>query len=247
MTRKKAIWFAVIAAALAAALLVAHLLLPIDAAWSVNHYLHYGWQVLVVLGFAGGLVWLMWPRPKAKRRDFDRAAARRRVIGVAGVVMGAVFLIIFGELHREAASRKPLEAAGFGDLQAVAKALAKYAADHGNARPKSIEELTPQYLDAGRLYYAYRSGPVASETGAGGSKDAVQPDGAKADGPAPSYALVKEVPGTAGIKKSPTDIMAYLRPGNAWAPLTAAVDESGQCRVISEDNVRSFEQQFEKK
>ncbi|MCX5684318.1 MAG: hypothetical protein NT049_11620, partial [Planctomycetota bacterium] len=68
MTRTKAIWFAVIAAASAAALLVAHLLMPIDASWSVNHYLHDGWQALVGLGGAGGMVWLMWPRPKARRR-----------------------------------------------------------------------------------------------------------------------------------------------------------------------------------
>ena len=221
------------------ALTVVHLILPIDAGWAVNHYLHYGWQALAVLAGAGSLVWLMWPRHKARRRDEDRAAARRRVIGVAGVVLIVAFLIIFGELHREAGSRGILEKA-IPDVQAIAKALTAYSADHGGARPKAITELVPQYLDAGCLYYEYRNGPVASE-----KKVEAKPDSAEA-APAPSYALVRETPGTAGIKKSPTAVLAYLRPGNAWAPLTVVVEENGQCRVVSEDNVRLFERQFEK-
>ena len=124
MTRKKAIWFAAIAGTSAAAILVVHLLLPIDAGWAANRYLHYGWLAITLLAAAGGMVWLMWPRPRARRRDFDRAAARRRVIGVGGVIMAAVFLVIFGELQREAQSRALLEKAAMGDLQAVAKALA---------------------------------------------------------------------------------------------------------------------------
>ena len=244
MTRTKAIWFAVIAAVSASALLAAHLLLPIDASWAVNHYLHYGWQVLIVLGGAGGMVWLMWPRPKARRRDEDRAAARRRVLGVAGVVLAAVFLIIFGELQREARSRGILEKAGFENLQAITKALTAYAADHGGARPKSIEELAPKYLDAGCLYYAYRSGPAMSEKPTEAKREPGEAAGAA---PPPSYALVRETPGTAGIKKSPTAVLAYLRPGNAWAPLTVVIEENGQCRVVSEDNVRLFERQFEAK
>jgi hypothetical protein len=244
MTRTKAIWFAVIAAVSAAALLAAHLFMPIDAGWSVNHYLHYGWQALIVLGGVGGMVWLMWPRPKARRRDEDRAAARRRVIGAAGVILAAVFLIVFGELQREARSRGILEKAGFEDLQAIAKALAAYAADHQGARPKAIEELAPKYLDAGCLYYAYRNGPVASPKVVEAKKESTEAAAAPAP---PSYVLVQEAPGTAGIKKSPTAVMAYLRPGNAWAPLTAVVEENGQCRVVSEDNVRSFERQSETK
>jgi hypothetical protein len=240
MTRKQAIVFAATAAGAAVALTVVHLMLPIDAGWAVNHYLHYGWQALIVLGGAGGMVWLMWPRPKARRRDEDRAAARRRVIGAAGVILAAVFLIIFGELQREARSRGILEKAGFPDLQAIAKALTAYAADHGGARPKAITELVPQYLDPSSLYYEYRNGPVASE-----KKVEAKPDSAEA-APAPSYAFVRETPGTAGIKKSPTAVLAYLRPGNAWAPLTVVVEENGQCRVVSEDNVRLFERQFEK-
>jgi len=248
MTRKKAIWFAAIAGASAAAILVVHLRLPIDAGWAANRYLHYGWLAITLLAAAGGIVWLMWPRPRARRRDFDRAAARWRVIGVAGVIMAVVFLIIFGELQREAQSRTLLEKAAMGDLQAVAKALAAYAAEHAGARPKSIEELVPQYLDAGRLYYAYRNGPVQvaaprAETEAEGAAEAA-PSGLTSP---PSYAVVKETPGTAGIKKSPTAVMAFLRSGNAWAPLTAAVEENGQCRVVSEDNVKPFEPLLETK
>ena len=255
MTRKQAIVFAAIAAAAAVALTVVHLLLPINAGWAVNHYLHYGWQALIVLAGAGGGVWLMWPRPKARRRDEDRAAARRRVIGVAGIVLAAVFLIIFGELHREAKSRVLLDVVP-PDLQVIAKALTAYAADHGGARPKSIEELAPQYLDAACLYYAYRNGPVMSEKPAEGKNEPGEVPTAKAEGmpapaapagPPPSYAIVKETPGTAGVKKLPTAVLAYLRPGNAWAPLTAVIDENGQCRVVSEDNVRTFERQFETK
>jgi len=239
MTRKQAIVFAAAVAVAAVALTVVHLMLPINAGWAANHYLHYGWQALVVLAGAGSLVWLMWPRHKARRRDEDRAAARRRVMGVAGVVLIVAFLIIFGELHRENGSRGILEKA-IPDLQAIAKALTAYSADHGGARPKSITELVPQYLDASSLYYEYRNGPVASE-----KKVETKPDSAEA-APAPSYALVKETPGTAGIKKLPTAVLAYLRPGNAWAPLTVVVEENGECRVVSEDNVRLFERQFEK-
>ncbi|MCX5685377.1 MAG: hypothetical protein NT049_17100, partial [Planctomycetota bacterium] len=190
------------------------------------------------------MVWLLWPRPKARRRDEDRAAARRRVIGVAGVILAAVFLIIVGELQREARSRGILEKAGFGDLQAIAKALADYAKDNQGARPKSIEELAPKYLDAGCLYYEFRNGPVAIPKVAPAKKESTEAAAAPAP---PSYAFVKEAPGTAGIKKLPTAVMAYLRPGNAWAPLTAVIEENGECRVVSEDNVRLFERQFETK
>jgi len=248
MTGKQAVWFAIIAGVSAAVLLAAHILLPIEAGWAANRYLHYGWQATVLLATAGGVVWLMWPRPRARRRDFDRAAARRRVIGVAGVIMAAVFLIIFGELHREAQSRALMEKAAMPDLQAIGKALAAYAADHAGARPKSVEELVPKYLDAGRLYYAYRSGPVqvappAAETKGEGAPPAA-PSGLTLP---PSYAVVKETPGTAGIKKSPTAVTAFLRSGNAWAPLTAVVEENGQCRVVSEDNIRLFERELETK
>jgi hypothetical protein len=250
MTGKQAIMFAVIAVVAAVGFLVGHLLLPVDAGWAANRYLHYGWQALVLLATAGGGVWLMWPRPRAKRRDFDRAAARRRVIGLAGVILPAVFLIIFGELHREAESRVLLEKSGFQDLQAIGKALTAYAADHAGARPKSIGELAPQYLDAAHLCYAYCHGPAQAAPPPAEAKTevaATAAPAAPAPTPTPTYALVKEVPGTSGVKKSPTAVMAYLRPGNAWAPLTAVLDENGQCRVVSEDNVRSFEQQFETK
>jgi len=270
MTGKQPIWVAVIAGASAAVLLAAHILLPIEAGWAANRYLHYGWQAIVLLATAGGVVWLMWPRPRARRRDFDRAAARRRVMGVAGVIMAAVFLIIIGELHREARSRGLLEKAAIPDLQVIGKALAAYAADHAGARPKTVDELVPKYLDADRLYYAYRDGPVRVAPPAVEAK-AAGPPGADQSGPAaegtsgatqagpvaaappgplsppPSYAVVTEAPGTAGIKKSPTAVTAFLRSGNAWAPLTAVVEENGQCRVVSEDNIKAFERQLEAK
>jgi hypothetical protein len=272
MTGKQPIWFAVIAAAGAAACVVLHLVLPIDASWQVNRILHYAWMAVVALGTAGGLVWLMWPRPKARRRDFDRAAARRRVIGVGAVVLAAVALIIFGEGHRDFASRKYLEPIAVEDLQAIAKALGAYAAEHGGARPAAIEALAPAYLAPACLYFAYRRGPAsakppqpAAESGGEGAAPAPSgpgsekvsekvsgtlrlkvPDTFSASEP-PSYALVRQLPGSADTKRSPADIVAYLRPGNAWAPLTVIVEEDGRGQVVSEDAVRTFERRLEAK
>jgi len=258
MTGKQPIWFTVIAAAGAAACVVLHLVLPIDASWQVNRILHYAWMAVVALGTAGGLVWLMWPRPKARRRDFDRAAARRRVIGVGAVVVAAVALIIFGEMHREVASRKHLEPVAVEDLQAIAKALGAYAAEHGGARPAAIEALAPAYLAPARLYFAYRRGPAparppqpAAESGGEGAAPASSgvagaTAGQGASEP-PSYALVRQLPGSATAKRSPADVVAYLRPGNAWAPLTVIVEEDGRGQVVSEDAVRTFERRLEAK
>ena len=273
MTGKQAIGFAVIGAAGAAVCVVLHLAMPIDAGWGVNRILHYAWMAVVVLGTAGGIVWLMWPRPKARRRDFDRAAARRRVIGVGAVVVAAVAFIIFGEMHREVASRKYLEPAAAQDLQAIAKALGAYAAEHGGARPAAIEALVPKHLAPARLYFAYRRGrrsePASEDAGHFGPKYPAAPaagsrsggEGAAAPAPSgvagatagqgatepPSYALVRQLPGSANTKRSPADIVAYLRPGNAWAPLTVIVEESGRGQVVSDDAVRTFERRLEAK
>jgi hypothetical protein len=258
MTGKQPIGFAVIAAAAAAVLVVLHLVLPINASWQVNRILHYAWMALVALATAGGIVWLMWPRPKARRRDFDRAAARRRVIGVGAVVVAAVALIIFGEAHRDDASRKYLEPAAAEDLQAIAQALGAYAAEHGGARPAAIEALVPKHLAPARLYFAYRRGPVSVEPpqpaaesgGEGAAAPAPSGPGTGAGQGAPSppaYAHVRQLPGSANTKRSPADIVAYLRPGNAWAPLTVIVEEDGRGQVVSEDAVRTFERRLEAK
>jgi len=257
MTGKQAIGFAVIGAAGAAVCVVLHLAMPINASWQVNRILHYAWMAVVALGTAGGIVWLMWPRPKARRRDFDRAAARRRVIGVGAVVVAAVALIMFGGLWREAVSEKYLKPAAIEDLQAIAKALGAYAAEHGGARPAAIEALVPKHLAPARLYFAYRRGPAsveppqpAAESGRPGDRAPSGPAGATAGQGAtepPSYALVRQLPGSANAKRSPADIVAYLRPGNAWAPLTVIVEESGRGQVVSDDAVRTFERRLEAK
>ena len=259
MTGKQAIGFAVIGAAGAAVCVVLHLAMPIDAGWGVNRILHYAWMAMVALGTAGGIVWLMWPRPKARRRDFDRAAARRRVIGVGAVVVAAVALIMFGGLWREAVSEKYLKPAAIEDLQAIAKALGAYAAEHGGARPAAIEALVPKHLAPARLYFAYRRGPASVEPPQPAAESGVE--GAAAPAPSgvagatagqgasepPSYALVRQLPGSANTKRSPADIVAYLRPGNAWAPLTVIVEESGRGQVVSDDAVRTFERRLEAK
>ena len=258
MTGKQAIGFAVIGAAGAAVCVVLHLAMPINASWQVNRILHYAWMAVVALGTAGGIVWLLWPRPKARRRDFDRAAARRRVIGVGAVVLAAVAFIIFGEMHREVASRKYLEPAAVEDLQAIAQALGAYAAEHGGARPAAIEALVPKHLAPARLYFAYRRGPasveppqpVAESGGEGAAAPASSGPGPGAGQGAtepPSYALVRQLPGSANAKRSPADIVAYLRAGNAWAPLTVIVEESGRGQVVSDDAVRTFERRLEAK
>jgi hypothetical protein len=269
MGLRQTLLFAAVAAAVAAALAAAHLALPAQAGWQTNRILHYAWMAAVVLGTAGGIVWLMWPRPKARRRDFDRAAARRRVIGVGAVVLAAVAFIIFGEMHREVASRKYLEPAAAEDLQAIAKALGAYAAEHGGARPAAIEALVPKHLAPARLYFAYRRGPAsveppqpAAESGGEGAAAPASsgpgsekvsgtlsrrvPDTFSATEP-PSYALVRQLPGSANTKRSPADIVAYLRAGNAWAPLTVIVEEDGRGQVVSEDAVRTFERRLEAK
>jgi hypothetical protein len=258
MTGKQPIGFAVIAAAAAAVLVVLHLVLPINASWQVNRILHYAWMALVVLSMAGGIVWLMWPRPKARRRDFDRAAARRRVMGLGAAVLAAVAIIIFAELWREAVSNKYLEPAAVEDLQAIGKALAAYEADHGGAQPASIETLAPKYLEPPRLYYAYRDGPArmeppklpaaaGSEAGGAAGQPPEGPGPTQGLSEAPSYALVKQIPGSNRTRKPQGAVVAYLRPGNAWSPLTIVLEDNGRCQTVGEDAVRPHERQFETK
>ncbi|MBM4017905.1 MAG: hypothetical protein FJ288_06170 [Planctomycetes bacterium] len=229
MTPRQTLVLAAIAAAAAAALVGLHLALPVTAAWQTNRILHYAWMAAAGLAAAGGIVWLMWPRPRQRRRDFDRAAARRKVVGLGAVVIVAIGVVVFGEMHAEVASRKYLEPEAAQDLQAVAQALAAYAADHGGARPAAVEALAPKYLDPARLHYAYRRGPARSGPPA--------PDAAEA----PSYAIVRELPGATGAKRSDGRIVAYLRPGQAWARLTVILEEGGRWATVGEDAVRTYE------
>lgn len=239
MTRKQAIWLTVIGVAAGAGLVVLHLNLPIAADWRTNRLLHYVWQVAAGLAAVGGIVWALWPRPKAARRDLDRANARRRVLAVAVLAVGAVGLVVFAEIRRERDTGGQLADLVREDLVAIGQALQRYAADHNGAQPKDLEELVPQYLDAGRLYYAWRNGPFKSDPPAAGA------DGKPAE--PPSYALAREPPVAPGRKVIENRFVAYLRPGHAWAPLTGVLEKDGKVQVISEDMVGRFERQREQK
>jgi len=232
MTRPQATWLVAIGAAAAVALVVVHAaLLPADADWRVNRILHHVWQGVTAAAAAGGGAWLVWPRPKARiRRDEDRQRARRRTISLVALVVAAVLLVAFAEIRRETSTRGRLAGRAADDLQTIARALNAYAADHPGARPDALADLAPKYLDPARLYYAFRHGPAE----AGPPADpAAEP---------PSYALAKEPPATDAVKKRPQSPAAvYLRPGLAWAPMTAILARDGRVQIVGEDAVRSFE------
>lgn len=231
MTRKQALTLIPIGAVLAVAVVVAHLMLPAaSASWTVNRILHHACEAVAGLAAVGGIVWIMWPRPKARRRDAQREEARRRVFALAGCVVAAVALAVFAEMHRDAASRSRL-AVACDDLRRVGEALNAYAADHDGERPKEVTALAPTYLDRAALYYPYRDGPAK-----------VPPPAADAgeDAPPPTYVLVRRLPRRDG--KPPSDpVVAYLRPGHAWAPLTVVLERDGACRIVGEDRVAGYE------
>jgi hypothetical protein len=234
MTRRQALWILGIAVAVTAVLVALHLAMPIGQTWAVNRILHHVWEAATGLAGAGSLVWLMWPRPKVGRRDEQRLKAHRRVIALVAIVLAVVLLIVFAEIRRDLATRTRLGGPAVADLQAIGKALDAYAADHGGAEPPSIADLAPKYLEASRLYYAHRHGPGV----AGPLADAGGPDAE-----APSYTLAKR-PVPRDTKPRPASALrAYLRPGNAWAPLTAVLDKGGTARVSYEDEVREFEEE----
>lgn len=234
MTRKHVIGLGVVGAVVAAGLIVLHTFLPTDASWSVNRILHYAWLAAVVLAAGGAVVWLMWPRPKAARRDIGREQARRRVIALIVVPVVALGLVIFGEMRRDLATRAQLREAASPPLQHIFQAVAQYKADHGSAVPPTIEALAPRYLEAEALHYAFHGGPARAAAEIGAS-DPV------------SFGLAREYPTTADRGPPPTPYVAYLRPGQAWASLTIAVDSAGVCQVIAEDTASDFEWQFDKK
>jgi len=235
VTKKQAIGFLAIGVIAAAAFVAAHLMLPIRASWTLNRVLHYVWEGGAAAAAVGGIVWLMWPRPKARRRDEQREQARRRFIALAATVLVAVVLVVLAEVRREMASRRRLEGKAVEDLQAIGRAIQAYADDHGGKRPEASADLVPDYLPAGRLYYAYRSGP----------EPAAPPAEPTADGAEEaSYALVKPPPPRpdAKVTRAPEPrLLAYLRPGHAWAPLTVVLTKDGRTHVAGDDEVRTFE------
>jgi len=237
MTKTQAIWVAVIGAAAAAVLVVLHLLMPIDASWKVNRILHYAWDAVVVLAATGGVTWMMWPRAKHRRRDVERIMAQRKVIGVGVVVVLAAGLVVFSEMTREMATKRQLSGAATDDVRAIGVALGKYAAEHDGARPPAIEALVPDYLSRDALYFACRAGPVAVKP----------PPVLNAAAEPPSFALAKRTPLPEEKPRAEDRILAYLRPGSAWAPMTVILGKDGKVDIVSEDFVRPFEAQFEKK
>ena len=239
MTKKQAIWFLAIGIVAAAVLVAAHLALPIHGSWTLNRVLHHVWEGAAAAAVIGAVVWLMWPRPKARRRDAEREQARRRFICLVAGVLAAVILVVFAEIRREMASRSRLSGPAVQDIQAIGRAIEAYAADHDGKRPESPADLVPKYLPADRLYYVYRAGPDEADPPA-------DPTGEGAEGP--SYALVKQPlprPGAKDTRLTEPRLRAYLRPGHAWAPLTVVLTKDGRARVVGEDEVRAFEKDDE--
>jgi len=239
VTKKQAIWFLAIGVVAVAVLVAAHLVLPIHGSWTLNRVLHYVWEGATGAAVIGGVVWLMWPRPKARRRDHQREQARRRFIALVASVLAAVILVVFAEIHREMASRSRLSGQAVEDIQAIGRAIEAYAADHDGKRPESPADLVPKYLPAERLYYLYRTGPDEADPPA-------DPTGEGAE--EPSYALVKQPPPRPDARETRLTeprLRAYLRPGHAWAPLTVVLTKDGRTRVAGEDEVRAFEKDDE--
>jgi hypothetical protein len=233
MTRNRLIWLAAIAGAAAVAMVLVYLVaLPIDASWRTNRILHHVWQGVVGLAAVGGGVWTMWPRDTGSRRDVARKEAHRKVYGLLGLTVMAVGLVITSEIRLDLVTRTQLESAAQQDLATLAAALHRYEAEHPGAEPDSFEALVPAYLRPESLRYVYRNGPVAA---------------AADENVPPSFALAKDMPGARERKIPESRILAYLRPGNAWAPLTAVIDKDGRFEVIAEDRVLRFEWQFEGK
>ena len=137
MTKKQALWFLSIGVVAVALLVAAHVAMPIRRSWTVNRILHYVWEGAAGAAAIGGVVWLMWPRPKARRRDHEREQARRRFIALAGAVLAVVGLVVFAEIHRDMASSRRLDGPAVEDLQAIGRALDVYASDHDGKRPES--------------------------------------------------------------------------------------------------------------
>ena len=120
-------------------------------------------------------------------------------------------------------------------LKTIAEALDRYEADHKGADPASVEALVPQYLKAEALLYPYRRGPVAAPAAEGPEAEP------------PSYALAHEVPGLPTSRPLEAQYRVYLRPGNAWAGLSAVIDRQGHFEIIADDMVSRYEWHFQGK
>ena len=237
MTQRQAIVAAVVCAVVAAAMVVGFLMLPLDASWSVNRWLKLGWQLLAGALAAGGMVWCFWPREKASRKDLERKRSQRRVVGLGVVIVAATALVIFAELRCEWCTQNQVSGAATEDLRAIGKALDAYRATHGGTLPPTLETLVPQYLDAGRLHYAYRDGPKKSPTV---SSVIVSGEGA----PPATYRLAIQTPIAGGPRTAENLYLAYLRPGMAWAPMTVVLRKDGKTEIVGEDVVRAFEERY---
>ncbi len=225
MTKREVMWATAIAVAAVAALVAGHLQLPIAGSWSLNRALHYGWLALTGVAGAAGVAAFLWPRAKARRRDFERQRARQRVVCVIGVVVLAVGLIALGEVRRDHVSRAYLKLAK-RNLAAIHEALEAYAAAHDGAEPEKLADLVPEHLALEHLYYMQRFGPIGSPPG----KDEE-----------PSYVLVPGLPAPADRREERRQEGRFLvvqRPGQGWAPLVAALDRQGRLGVIGDDDAR---------
>lgn len=239
MTKRQSILFAVLATAAAALFVGLHMALPIDQSWSVNRILNYAWDGALAAGVIGAALWLFWPNHEKFRKDEKRERARRCLIALAAVVVGAAMLVIFGELRREHDATARLETAR-PDLEAIHKALAVYAADHAGAPPESLAGLVPKYLPPAQAYYAYRDGPRRASF-AHGWPPATDPSMGDDQ---PTYVLAKQPPAPPDAKPAQDRrMMAYLKVGCSWAPLTVILESDGRVRVVSDDVVRRFEKQ----
>jgi hypothetical protein len=236
MTRRQLIVLGIVGAVLAAALGMAHLALPLSASWSANRMLQYAWLAAVVLALAGGTTWLMWPRHSRSRRDIAREEARRKVFGLVGLFGVTILLVVYGEMHRDLATRAFLKDVAGPSLTVLGDALARHTAAHGGDWPTSLDVLVEEgLLKPETLQYAYRGGPVAAEPKAGTTPDTG------------SFALARQFPGVHSRGTSDTRYAVYLRPGNAWAGLTAVIDKDGTIEVVADDAVQPFEWQFQQK
>ncbi len=232
MTKPQAVRALVVGATAAVVLLLVHLLvLPVPASWTVNRVLHHVWEGLVLAGAAGAVVLFFRIKTGTRRRDLQRAEARRRLVAVVVVVVAAVGMAVTAELLRDASSRRRLRAAE-ADLEAVARAVEAYRADHGGTWPEDVGALAPTYLPRAHLYYRYRHGPRG---------EGPPPEDA-GDAAPPTYRLVpprEKKPGEKAKPESP--VAAYLRPGCAWGPLTAVLGRSGVILVRGDDLVVGLE------
>jgi len=232
VTQRQLVGLFVVGVAAVAALLVAYGFLPIEASWRVNRILHHVWQAASGLGAAGGVVWAFWPRPKAPRRDLARQAAHRRLAAIVGMIVVGAALIVTAEVWRDRVSRRFLGPAQ-DDLARISAALAAYGRDHEGNRPARIEDLMPTYLEHMYLYYVHRRGPYPTEPPADA---ATEP---------PSYVVRKSRPSAepegGPRRRQEIAVVAYLEPGNAWAPLTITLREDGRIHIVGEDVVAGFE------